>query len=793
MQASSLGLLKEMMYVLDLAHQIGTKADRKAADKLQRRLLHDDLRQSGLFPLLCRMIKNYNMRIQPMCQAGDMMEALYIIIHTFERLDRTERGGFIVRQRASRRVAQTKQAKTPEENQESKGGEEGKDPDQPKEGAKDDSNGDNGSQGAKQGPALGEGAPDKAQASGEKTEKEPQAAAAVAVAGDKEEGGSPQRQQSKSLAPLEELENESETDSDGRMALKESTFDLNHRLSQELAAPLLITTLTFALENYKSNSKQLNTSVVGILKRIVLPDCLNLMPCVWHISFLLVCEKILSDGSIREMSDFSSMIQVCKYITRKLLDRLQPELTDDMDAFQRTAKESLARITFVDLLFWKNRKDAEMVRDEYGWQNKYAHREAIRKALADEDEACGAGILKSIDKLAPVSSSKAAFTEDDHEMLREAYAKHKDAEGEAAAAIVDAIVEEMNFKFKPRRVRMELKALGLALKAKRSAQESKLTEEERKRLAEVWAEHKDKSKGRMKAIAEAFDLKYTTRRLGTELRLLGLMESPGPKAKGKRITENQLQQIKAAFEKHQNNPSFLDEVVTELVTELEGEVTPAQVKRALKKLGLERRKITKLADSSDSSDSSDDSDAGADRTKSAQAKASPWEVGGESDEEESGSSSDDEDDDDDDDDDGGVEEEEEEEEEALASEGGGAGATERLEEERQTEKSASPSPKAKPEKRKPSEKDDEENEEEVLEGSRRSKKSKTLRSSLQELVSSQSQRSTKKQRLVKKALSQPETKPTQLFEDEDEDDVQVTPATDKRKGNKITLLDSDSE
>ena len=101
--------------------------------------------------------------------------------------------------------------------------------------------------------------------------------------------------------------------------------------------------------------------------------------------------------------------------------------------------------------------------------------------------------------------------------------------------------------------------------------------------------------------------------------------------------------------------------------------------------------------------------------------------------------------------------------------------------------------KAKPEKRKPSEKDDEENEEEVLEGSRRSKKSKTLRSSLQEPVSSQSQRSTKKQRLVKKALSQPETKPTQLFEDEDEDDVQVTPATDKRKGNKITLLDSDSE
>ena len=100
------------------------------------------------------------------------------------------------------------------------------------------------------------------------------------------------------MAPLEMLENESGTDSDDRMALKESTFDLNHRLSQELTAPLLINTLTFVLESYRTNSAQLNASVVGVLKRIVLPDCLNLMPCVWHLSFLLVAEKILGATSL---------------------------------------------------------------------------------------------------------------------------------------------------------------------------------------------------------------------------------------------------------------------------------------------------------------------------------------------------------------------------------------------------------------------------------------------------------------------------------------------------------------
>ena len=350
LQASSLALLKEMMYVLNLAYRIGTKTDRKAADKLQRKLLHDDLRQSGLFPLLCRMIKNYNARIQPLSQAGDMMEALYIIIHTFERLDRTERGGFIVRRRATggkrKRKDDDKEKSVQEQEKKSVEEQEKDGEEKEKDGEEQDKDGE-------------EQEKDK---DGEEKEKDKEE-----VEKDKEDDASAEgekdtgKKSERSKAPLEELLSESE---ESEVQMKEATFDLNHRLSQELSAPLLMNTIVCVLENYRTNSQQLNNSVVSILKRVVLPDCMNLMPCVWHLRFLMVMEKVLSDGD----KTYSQMKQLFKYIQRKLMDRLLPDTSGDQ--FEKAAKEAAARMTFVDLLFWKHRRDAELVRDEYGVQNK---------------------------------------------------------------------------------------------------------------------------------------------------------------------------------------------------------------------------------------------------------------------------------------------------------------------------------------------------------------------------------------------------------------------------------------
>lgn len=54
-QHASVPLLKEMLLALDLARVAGNAADRRAADRLQRRLLHDDLKESGLLPVRARM------------------------------------------------------------------------------------------------------------------------------------------------------------------------------------------------------------------------------------------------------------------------------------------------------------------------------------------------------------------------------------------------------------------------------------------------------------------------------------------------------------------------------------------------------------------------------------------------------------------------------------------------------------------------------------------------------------------------------------------------------------------
>ncbi len=57
---TSTAALKELALLLDLAPKAGCTADQRAADRLARRLLHDDLRDSGLLPVLGRLIRAYN-------------------------------------------------------------------------------------------------------------------------------------------------------------------------------------------------------------------------------------------------------------------------------------------------------------------------------------------------------------------------------------------------------------------------------------------------------------------------------------------------------------------------------------------------------------------------------------------------------------------------------------------------------------------------------------------------------------------------------------------------------------
>lgn len=75
-----------MLLVLDLARTAGCRHDLHVADRLQRKLLHDDQKESGLLPVLSRLIRGYNYRFQPRSHALDLVETLHIVLTMLDRL-----------------------------------------------------------------------------------------------------------------------------------------------------------------------------------------------------------------------------------------------------------------------------------------------------------------------------------------------------------------------------------------------------------------------------------------------------------------------------------------------------------------------------------------------------------------------------------------------------------------------------------------------------------------------------------------------------------------------------------
>ncbi|KIY94294.1 hypothetical protein MNEG_13668, partial [Monoraphidium neglectum] len=89
-------LLREVLGVLDLADRAGTRDDRHAADRLARRLLHDDMKESGLLPVLAKLIKKFSARHEPRSAACVLAEAVHLVLRLYDRLVAREGGKFYV-------------------------------------------------------------------------------------------------------------------------------------------------------------------------------------------------------------------------------------------------------------------------------------------------------------------------------------------------------------------------------------------------------------------------------------------------------------------------------------------------------------------------------------------------------------------------------------------------------------------------------------------------------------------------------------------------------------------------
>ncbi|KAI8471860.1 MAG: timeless protein-domain-containing protein [Monoraphidium minutum] len=526
--------LRELMGVLDLAEKAGTDADRHAADRLSRRLLHDDMKESGLLPVLARLIKKFSARHEPRGAAGVLAEALHLVLRLYDRLVAKEGGKFYVRKRRAgggrrRKLADAIDLSPPPEDappgaagaavgKDAAGeggrgeareegaaasergaaaaGEEGARPPAAPEGPVDSGEAlapkplealaavageapleaaaaaDGGAQApAAAAPASGEeqpladgareaaggGAPAGEGAGSRGGSAEPQAPpgggaggagsglrggseepAASAAAGHKGDGEGEEGEELAPLAalrggggggdagreraPLEELEEEYESEEEGG-SYAEVALDLKKRARQELAAP--------AVGYASANGPALNHALCSFLWRLVLPEHLGLEPMLYQhlglepmlyqLSALRLFHRALSDPALRGRPDARELLLLATRVTRGLFARLAPAdpapaaggAAGAPDAARRLAfggggeggggegaaeraareqaeregraKEVSAKMLFVELLFFKNHRDAEAISNNYDLANGLLVQDAITAAM------CGGG------------------------------------------------------------------------------------------------------------------------------------------------------------------------------------------------------------------------------------------------------------------------------------------------------------------------------------------------------------------------------------------------------------------
>eukprot|EP00887_Chlorella_sp_A99_P001979 scaffold18.g1979.t1 len=330
LQHASVPLLKEMLLTLDLARVAGTPADRRAADRLQRRhaaprlavsgLLHNDLKESGLLPVLSRLIRGYNYRFQarwgPRSHAVDLIETLHVVLSVLDRLSTAEPGGFRVKTKAAHQRGGRKKA-TPatKERLEREDG----------EGAAWASGLAGGEEQRQQHQQAGsEAGSDGNDGSGEQGDG--------AAASPKDQG------QEELLArggrtgdPLEEYEEE-----ERQPVLKEVSFQAEKRIRQECAQPALVQFYVWLLREYKANAPFTNHAIVSFLRRIASPRQLDLEPMLWQLSVLRLFHAIMSDPTVRKDPQHADLLALATRTTRNMFARLVPDLSGAKAAAEAT-------------------------------------------------------------------------------------------------------------------------------------------------------------------------------------------------------------------------------------------------------------------------------------------------------------------------------------------------------------------------------------------------------------------------------------------------------------------------
>ncbi|KAL0032107.1 hypothetical protein WJX77_005423 [Trebouxia sp. C0004] len=500
MQHESLALLKELLFALDLALYMGTPADNRAADRLQRRLLHDDMKESGLLPVVGRLLKNFNFGYQPRSHAVDLVQALHIILHMLDRLNASEAGGFLVKQKARGGGGRGRKKK----------------PLPSTEGT----------------PTPSEGSPKEGTPGAEDTQASPSPDSSPAVAG------------GRTGDPFEEAEREEEEETRRRL-VREVAYDLQRRVKQELAFPAVIHFYSWLLQGFASNGVFVNHCLAAFLRRIADPAGLDLEAMLYQLSVLRVFQSILSDKVFRKQEGSGEVVHLATHVTRNLCARLVPDTPypeddgmmceesdedvegeDEEAASRREARRRLKKETevrqkssammFIELMFWKNASVAEAIRDEYNWRDMYDKQRGKKRGLGSDGDSDGGqiGFGSSRPAKMQLMSDKQACE------LREVF-----EEVNGKKDCLQRCVTAMPGAFKKSQISRQLKAMGL--------KRNRLTEPQEKRLRSLFAKHHE-DKGYLAILAEEMSGGFSRGQVSSQLRKLGLKQAAGSKHKGKK-------------------------------------------------------------------------------------------------------------------------------------------------------------------------------------------------------------------------------------------------------------------
>ena len=545
----SLGpLLREMLMTLDLARIAGNEADMQAADRLQRKLLHNDDR-TGMLQVLTTLIREYKFHLHPRSHAVHLAEILHVVLATLDRL--TNQGSFQVAKEVKKRkkpVKKIKQVKEGEVHHDHTEGVEGVGADKRVEIAVEDS--------ANAGAVACETAAGKGQS-------DDPAMAGDDIAGDgpdannnpKEDISNAMNDPAEAVAAAEHQEDGDDEEDDGeeaRYVTLEHDFDPSKRLRAACAHPQIVIFYIWLLQGYRKNSNLTNDAIVSFLERVAGPSPrgMGLHCMLWQLSVIRTFHAIMSDNMVHKDPRFKRMLKLCIFVIRGLFERLCPDLSDiekrrdeatsklqeldqeledlklvhlgedDVEAklagvrkdieeakvaaheasVEIKMKEEVASLAFVELLFSKSSTVSESIAAEYNWK-----RHVSMSDVPDGAVQLGFASFRA--------KKPGEFTEEQTEMLVEYFEQcngRKDC--------LSHLVFEFGGAFKKVHISRKLKELGL--------EKGKLTTRQRDMLhilAERYAQ--TPAKERYETIQEQLGGGFTARQVKAHMRKLGLIKT----------------------------------------------------------------------------------------------------------------------------------------------------------------------------------------------------------------------------------------------------------------------------